>query len=145
LRAALRMNPDAILLGEIRDADTAATALSAAATGHLVLTTVHAASVPQAIRRLVDIGSRQNSFAYTPDYVASCLTCCIHQRLDRQSETAPPKAEGLSNRRLNATTLFTNDAVRTMIRTSRFERLQDEIESQRVRYGWGPEPARRAV
>lgn len=54
LRAVLRQNPDIILIGEMRDSDTFETAMAAAETGHLVFTTLHAASVQQAILRLFE-------------------------------------------------------------------------------------------
>jgi len=61
LKYALRQDPDVILMGEMRDAETVATGLSAAETGHLVFGTLHAASAPQAISRLLDLfpGDRQ--------------------------------------------------------------------------------------
>ncbi|WP_268597819.1 type IV pilus twitching motility protein PilT, partial [Escherichia coli] len=55
LRAALREDPDVILLGELRDTATIRLALTAAETGHLVLTTLHTRSAPQAVERLVDV------------------------------------------------------------------------------------------
>ena len=55
LRHVLRQNPDVILVGEMRDLDTAAAVLSIAETGHLVLSTGHAPSAPQAIERIVDM------------------------------------------------------------------------------------------
>lgn len=55
LRAALREDPDVILLGELRDSDTIRQALTAAETGHLVLATLHTRGAPQAIDRLVDV------------------------------------------------------------------------------------------
>ncbi|MDR0528999.1 MAG: type II/IV secretion system protein [Zoogloeaceae bacterium] len=56
LRSFLRHDPDVILVGEIRDLDTADTALKAAATGHMVLSTLHTNSAPGAVTRLTDIG-----------------------------------------------------------------------------------------
>lgn len=55
IRAALREDPDVIVIGELRDLETATTALSAAETGHLVLATIHAPRVSQAVNRLVDL------------------------------------------------------------------------------------------
>src|SRR5579883_274990 len=55
LRAGLRQDPDVILLGEMRDLETIRLALTAAETGHLILTTLHASSAPLAISRIVDI------------------------------------------------------------------------------------------
>lgn len=55
LKYCLRQDPDVILVGEMRDLDTIATALTAAETGHLVLTTLHTPSCPQAIDRMIDV------------------------------------------------------------------------------------------
>ncbi len=55
LRAALREDPDVLMIGELRDLETIRLALSAAETGHLVLATLHTASAPQAVDRLVDV------------------------------------------------------------------------------------------
>jgi len=76
VRAFLRQDPDVILIGEIRDADTATMGLRAAQTGHLVLSTVHANDAVGAIPRLKDLGMR--------DYmISSSLLCVIAQRLVR--------------------------------------------------------------
>jgi general secretion pathway protein E/type IV pilus assembly protein PilB len=76
LRAILRQDPDVILVGEIRDAETASIALQAALTGHLVLTTLHTASTMETIVRLVDLGVE----AWI---VANALSAVIAQRLVR--------------------------------------------------------------
>jgi len=55
LRAALRQDPDVILVGEMRDLETISTALTAAETGHLVISTLHTDSAPQAIDRIIDV------------------------------------------------------------------------------------------
>ena len=55
LRAVLRLDPDVVMVGEIRDQDTAKTALQAALTGHLVLSTFHASSASAAITRMLDM------------------------------------------------------------------------------------------
>lgn len=55
LRAALRQDPDVILVGEMRDLETIATAVTAAETGHLVLATLHTSSAPQTIDRIIDV------------------------------------------------------------------------------------------
>ncbi len=77
LRAMLRMDPDVILVGEIRDEETASTALDAAITGHLVLTTVHARDSLNVYSRLTEIGA--------PAYmVAEAITLSVAQRLVRR-------------------------------------------------------------
>ena len=77
LRSILRQDPDIILVGEVRDGETAELALKASITGHLVLTTLHTNSAVAALTRLVDMGVE-------PFLVASSLTCAIAQRLVRR-------------------------------------------------------------
>ena len=77
LRAMLRQDPDVILVGEIRDQETAVTAAQAAMTGHLVLTTVHANDAVSAIARLADMGLQYTTIAQT-------LRGAIAQRLLRR-------------------------------------------------------------
>ncbi|BAM02330.1 ATPase, T2SS/T4P/T4SS family [Phycisphaera mikurensis] len=76
LRSCLRQDPDVIVLGEIRDQDTAVTAMQAATTGHLVLSTIHANDAIGTIFRLLDLGVE-------PYLVASTLNLVLAQRLVR--------------------------------------------------------------
>lgn len=76
LRSVLRQDPDIVLVGEVRDTETAELALKASLTGHLVLTTLHTNSAVAALTRLVDMGAQ-------PFLVASSLTASIAQRLVR--------------------------------------------------------------
>jgi type IV pilus assembly protein PilB len=76
LRCILRQDPDIILVGEIRDLETAEIAISAALTGHLVLSTLHTNDAAGAVSRLIDIG-------VPPFQVASCLLGTVAQRLVR--------------------------------------------------------------
>ena len=77
MRAILRQDPDIILIGEIRDFETLEVAISAALTGHLVLSTVHTNSAAATVTRLIEMGAK--------DYlVSSTLTCVIAQRLVRR-------------------------------------------------------------
>jgi type II secretion system protein E len=76
LRALLRQDPDILLVGEIRDAETAQVATQAALTGHLVLSTLHTNDAPSAITRLLDLG-------VPPYLVASTLEAVLAQRLVR--------------------------------------------------------------
>ncbi len=77
LRAALRADPDIILIGEIRDLDTARVATEAALTGHLVLSTLHANDAASSTTRLMDMG-------LGPYLVTSALECVVAQRLVRR-------------------------------------------------------------
>jgi type IV pilus assembly protein PilB len=76
LRAILRQDPDVIMIGEIRDQETAQIAFRASITGHMVLSTVHTNDAPSAITRLVDVGLQ-------PFMVASALQCVMSMRLVR--------------------------------------------------------------
>ena len=92
LRSFLRQDPDVLMVGEIRDLETAEIAVKAAQTGHLVLSTVHTNSAPETINRLLNMG--------VPAYnIASSLTLIIAQRLARrlckycaEPETNVPKS-----------------------------------------------------
>nr|WP_297356174.1 ATPase, T2SS/T4P/T4SS family [uncultured Caldimonas sp.] len=77
LRAILRQDPDVILLGEIRDGETAEVALHAAMTGHLVLSTLHTNSAVATVARLLDLGIK-------PFLLASALEAIVAQRLVRR-------------------------------------------------------------
>jgi len=77
LRSFLRADPDVILIGEIRDRETALIAMEAALTGHLVLSTLHTNDAPSAVARLNEIGVESY-------LVASALDCVVAQRLARQ-------------------------------------------------------------
>ena len=77
IRAMLRQDPNIILVGEIRDLETAETAIQASLTGHLVFSTLHTNDAPSAITRLVDIGIQ-------PFLVASSVLAIMAQRLVRR-------------------------------------------------------------
>jgi len=77
LRALVRQDPDIIMVGEIRDQETAALAVNAALTGHLVLSTLHTNSAAGAIPRLIDMGAE-------PFLLSSTLNCILAQRLVRK-------------------------------------------------------------
>ena len=77
LRTVLRQDPDKILVGEIRDHDTATVAVEASLTGHLVLATVHTNDAPSAITRLVDMGVE-------PFLITATLEAVVAQRLVRR-------------------------------------------------------------
>lgn len=77
LRAFLRQDPDVIMVGEIRDKETATIAMEAAMTGHLVLSTIHTNDAPSAVGRLADMG-------VYPFLISSTLECVLAQRLVRR-------------------------------------------------------------
>jgi type IV pilus assembly protein PilB len=96
LRSILRSDPDVVLLGEIRDHETAQIAIEASLTGHLVLSTLHTNDAPSAITRLTEMGIE-------PFLVGSALDCVVAQRLARRlcdrckapGEYTPEHLEGL--------------------------------------------------
>jgi type IV pilus assembly protein PilB len=77
LRSILRSDPDVVLIGEIRDHETAQIAIEASLTGHLVLTTLHTNDAPSAVSRLIEMGIE-------PFLVGSSLDCVLAQRLARR-------------------------------------------------------------
>ncbi len=101
LRSVLRQNPNIILVGEIRDLETAEIAIQASLTGHLVFSTLHTNDAPSAITRLVDMGVE-------PYLVASSLVAVLAQRLVRMlcpqcREAYTPTAESLAEIGVRAT------------------------------------------
>jgi type II secretory ATPase GspE/PulE/Tfp pilus assembly ATPase PilB-like protein len=100
LRAALRQDPDVILVGEIRDPETAAIAMQASMTGHLVLSTLHTNDAPSAVTRLVDMGVE-------PFLITSSVSLVVAQRLARRpcercSEPVEANSETLGKLGLDA-------------------------------------------
>jgi type IV pilus assembly protein PilB len=77
LRSMIRNDPDVLMVGEIRDRETAQTAIESALTGHLVLSTLHTNDAPMAPARLIDMGIE-------PFLVATGLECVVAQRLARR-------------------------------------------------------------
>ncbi|HEX2728405.1 MAG TPA: ATPase, T2SS/T4P/T4SS family, partial [Rubrobacteraceae bacterium] len=77
LRSILRADPDVVMIGEIRDFETAKTSIEVALTGHLVLATLHTNNAPSAVNRLTDMGVE-------PFLTSSAVDCVIAQRLARR-------------------------------------------------------------
>ena len=77
LRSALRQDPDVVMIGEIRDAETAKTAIESALTGHMVFSTLHTNNAAGVIPRLIDLGAN-------PKIMVSALSLSIAQRLVRK-------------------------------------------------------------
>ena len=120
LRHVLRQNPDVILVGEMRDLDTAAAVLSIAETGHLVLSTSHAPSSPQAIERVVDMFPPHERYL-AQIRLASLLIAVICQ-------TLVPRADG-SGRIAAVEIMMASPSVRNLIREGKVYQLPSVIQT----------------
>jgi len=118
LRAALRQDPDVILVGEMRDLETVATALTAAETGHLILSTLHTSDATQAIHRVVDVFPPQQQ-TQIKQQLALSLNAIVVQQLVPRSDN--------SGRAVAVEVLLANYAVRNHIRTDKLQNLPTEI------------------
>lgn len=120
LRAALRQDPDVILVGEMRDLETIATAVTAAETGHLVLATLHTSDAPQTIDRILDVfpaeGQRQ-----IRAQLASVLLGVVSQRL-------LPKSGG-GGRVAVQEILVNTPGVANLIRTEKSHQLRTAMQT----------------
>jgi len=120
LRHALRQDPNVILVGEIRDYETMATALTAAETGHLVLSTLHTADVVQTIDRLIDIFPPHQQ-AQARVQLADCLQAVVSQRL-------LPMADGKGLIPAFEIMLATH-AIRSLIRDNKASHMMNIIQT----------------
>lgn len=120
LRASLRQDPDIILVGEMRDLETISTALTAAETGHLVLSTLHTLGADNTIDRVIDVFPPHQQQQVRVQF-ASVLQAVISQQL-------LPKPDG--NGRVVALEVLTvTPAVRNMIREAKAHQLQTVIQT----------------
>src|SRR3954467_8031726 len=124
LRAALRQDPDVILLGEMRDLETIATALTAAETGHLVFGTLHTQSASSTIDRIIDV-FRAEQQEQIRVQIASSLQGVITQAL-------LPTADGMG--RVPALeVLLPDDAVRNLVRQGKVEQIYSVMQTNTSR------------
>ena len=124
LRAALRQDPDVILLGEMRDLETIATALTAAETGHLVFGTLHTQSAPSTIDRIIDVFPAEQQ-GQVRTQLASTLQGVVTQSL-------LPTADG-AGRIAALEILFPDDAVRNLIRQGKIEQVYSVMQTNTSR------------
>jgi twitching motility protein PilT len=124
LRAALRQDPDVILLGEMRDLETIATALTAAETGHLVFGTLHTQSAPGTIDRVIDVFPAEQQEQVRVQ-LASTLQGVVTQAL-------LPTADGVG-RIAALEILFPDDAVRNLIRQGKVEQVYSVMQTNTTR------------
>lgn len=122
LRAALRQDPDVILVGEMRDLETISTAITAAETGHLVLATLHTTNAPQTIHRIIDVFPAEQQ-QQIKTQLASVLIGVISQRLFK-------RADG-HGRVCAMETLVNTTAVANLIRSDKVHQINNIMETSR--------------
>jgi twitching motility protein PilT len=123
LRAGLRQDPDVILVGEVRDRETAQMALSAAETGHLVFTTLHTRDAKGAISRLADLFP-QDSQSTVRAQLAMSLRAVVSQRL-------LPDVERGAKRHLALEVLWNTHPIASAIRTGKLESIDNYLITNR--------------
>lgn len=123
LRAALREDPDIILLGEMRDLETISTAITAAETGHLVFSTLHTIGAASTIDRIVDVFPPHQQ-QQTRVQLAMVLEGVISQQL-------LPTADG-RGRVASFEVMLANPAIRSLIRESKTHQIQSTIQTNRA-------------
>ena len=123
LRASLREDPDVILVGEMRDFETISAAITAAETGHLVLSTLHTVSAAETINRIIDVYPAHQQGQVRSE-LANVLVGIV-------SQTLVPTADG--NGRVAASEiLVANDAVAAMIRENKIHMVDSAIQTGRA-------------
>ncbi|OCA91263.1 type IV pili twitching motility protein PilT [Bacillus sp. FJAT-27225] len=123
LRAALRQDPDVILVGEMRDLETIGTAITAAETGHLVLGTLHTSSAPATINRIIDVfpPSQQPQIRVQ---LASVLVGIISQRLFQTADKM--------GRRAATEIMINNPAIANLIRNEKIHQIPSIMQTSRA-------------
>src|SRR2546421_9490329 len=124
LRAALRQDPDVILLGEMRDLETIGTAITAAETGHLVFATLHTQSAPSTIDRIIDVFPAEQQ-EQVRIMIANSLQGVVTQ-------TLLPTADG-QGRVAALEILLPDDAVRNLIRQAKIEQVYSIMQTNTAR------------
>ena len=120
LRAALREDPDVILVGEMRDFETVSAAVTAAETGHLVLSTLHTTSAPDTINRIIDV--------YPEHQQVQIRTQLANTLVGVISQTLLPKRDG-SGRIAAMEILNVTDACAALIRDNKVHLIQSAIQT----------------
>ena len=124
LRAALRRDPDVILVGEMRDLETMATTITAAETGHLILSTLHTSDVAQAVHRIIDVfpGDQQAQVRHQLSLSLNAIVC----------QQLVPTADG-RGRVPAVEVLHATYAVRNHVRRGNLDRIYNELLGGRGR------------
>src|ERR687888_207785 len=124
LRAALRQDPDVILVGEMRDLETISTALTAAETGHLVFGTLHTQSAPSTIDRIIDV--------FPPEQQEQVRIMIAMSLQGVVTQTLLPTADG-TGRVPALEILLPDDAVRNLIRQGKVEQIYSVMQTNTSR------------
>lgn len=123
LRAALRQDPDIILVGEMRDLETISTAITAAETGHLVLATLHTNSAAQTINRIIDVFPPHQQ-GQIRIQLASVLEAIISQRLFTRKD--------ITGRVAATEILLSHPSVANLIRNEKVDQINNVIQTSRA-------------
>jgi twitching motility protein PilT len=123
LRAALRQDPDAILVGEMRDLETIQTAITAAETGHLVFGTLHTQSAPASVERMIDVFDPAQQ-PQVRTQLAGVLLAIISQRLFKTIDN--------SGRRAATEIMINNAAIANLIRNDKIHQIETVIQTSRA-------------
>ncbi|MCB1049861.1 MAG: type IV pilus twitching motility protein PilT [Acidobacteria bacterium] len=126
LRAALRQDPDIVLVGEMRDLETMETAITIAETGHLTFATLHTNSAPETINRLVDAFP-----AHQQSQIRAQISLALEGIL---CQTLLPKASG-RGRVLIMEIMVPNPAIRNLIREDKIHQLYSAMQTGQLRHG----------
>ena len=126
LRAALRQDPDVVLIGELRDLETMEAALRIAETGHLTLGTLHTRSAASTIHRVIDVfpAHQQSQIRAQLSLVLEGIAC----------QALLPRANG-SGRALAMEVMVPNPAIRNLIREDKVHQLESVMQTGRGKYG----------
>ncbi len=124
LKAALRQDPDVILVGEMRDLETISTALTAAETGHLVFGTLHTQSAPSTIDRIIDV--------FPPEQQEQVRIMIANSLQSVVTQSLLPTADGIG-RVAALEILLPDDAVRNLIRQAKIEQVYSVMQTSTAR------------
>ncbi|MFQ5657911.1 MAG: type IV pilus twitching motility protein PilT [Candidatus Methylomirabilales bacterium] len=126
LRAALRQDPDKVLIGEMRDLETIETALTVAETGHLTLATLHTNSAVQTINRIIDVfpPHQQQQIRAQLSFVLEGVLC----------QTLMPRADG-QGRVLALEVMIPNPAIRNLIREDKVHQIYSSMQAGQEKSG----------
>jgi twitching motility protein PilT len=122
LKHSLREDPDVILVGEMRDLETISTAITAAETGHLVMSTVHTANAPQTIDRIIDVFP-----PHQQEQIRFQLSLVLEGVL---SQLLIPRASG-RGRIASIEIMIATDAIRNLVREGKTEQIPSYMQTGR--------------